>query len=69
MAPSAPLPVRKIQYRAGGNNALNSDLALIDEDLPHLKMDIPRMVSRDEIVNEVFNPTAATLKSGDGERG
>ena len=59
---SAPLPVRKIQYKAGDNNALNSDLALIDEDLQHLKMNIPRMVSRDEIVNEVFNPNAAQTK-------
>ena len=51
MGLSAPLPVRKLEFTAGDNN----DLALIDEDLQHLKMNIPcHMVSRDEIVNEVF---------------
>ena len=69
LGPRAPSPVRKIQYRAGDNNALNKDLALVDGGLQHLKMNIPRLVSRADIVDGVLNHTDATLKSGVSERG
>ena len=36
------------------NNRKMSDIELIDEDLKELKFVMPHMVTRDEIVNEVF---------------
>ena len=50
---NAPIPVRKHSDWAESRRKM-SDLEMIDDELINLKYKVPHLVTRDEIVHEVF---------------